>query len=68
MGGAFRVIRDTWDHSKAKVFTLQTLPDCRPDNPLAHTVGKVAGFSLPAGVATKAHERDKQERLCRRLY
>ena len=29
------------------------------------TVGKVAGFSLPAGVATKAHERDKLERLCR---
>ena len=48
-----------------KVFTLQTLPDCRPDNPLAHTVGKVAGFSLHAGVATRAHERDKLERLCR---
>ena len=25
-----------------KVFTLQTLPDCRADNPCAHTVGKVA--------------------------
>jgi hypothetical protein len=48
-----------------KVFTLQTLPDCRPDKPLAHTVGKVAGFSLHAGVATRAHERDKLERLCR---
>jgi hypothetical protein len=48
-----------------KVFTLQTLPDCRPDNPFVDTVGKVAGFSLHAGVATKANERDKLERLCR---
>jgi len=48
-----------------KVFTLQTLPDCRPDNPLVETVGKVAGFSLHAGVATRANERDKLERLCR---
>jgi len=47
------------------VFTLQTLPDCRPDNPLVETVGKVAGFSLHAGVATRANERDKLERLCR---
>ena len=48
-----------------KVFALQTLPDCRPENPLAHMVGKVAGFSLHAGVTTKAHGRDKQECLCR---
>jgi len=48
-----------------KVFTLQTLPDCRPDNPFVDTVGKVAGFSLHAGVATRAHEREKLERLCR---
>ena len=48
-----------------KVFTLQALPDCRPDNPFVDTVGKVAGFSLHAGVATRAHERDKLERLCR---
>ena len=47
-----------------KVFTLQTLPDCRPDNRFVDT-GQVAGFSLHAGVATKAHERDKLERLCR---
>ncbi len=47
------------------MFTLQTLPDCRPDNPFVDTVGKVAGFSLHAGVATRAHERDKLERLCR---
>ena len=46
------------------MFTLQTLPDCRPDNRLVDT-GHVAGFSLHAGVATKTHERDKLERLCR---
>ncbi len=47
------------------MFTLQTLPDCRPDNGLVDTVGKVAGFSLHAGVATRTHERAKLERLCR---
>jgi hypothetical protein len=47
------------------VFTLQTLPDCGPDDRFTATVGKAAGFSLHAGVATKAHERDKLERLCR---
>ena len=48
-----------------KVFTLQTLPDCRPDNPFVDTVVKVAGFSLHAGGATRAHDRDQLERLCR---
>jgi len=52
-------------HQGRKVFTLQTLPACDPDNPLADTVGKTAGFSLHAGVAAKARERDKLERLCR---
>ena len=47
-------------HAGRKVFTLQTLPAC--DEPDA---GKVAGFSLHAGVATKADERKKLERLCR---
>ena len=47
-----------------KVFTLQTLPDCG-DEQLASRVGKVAGFSLHAGVAARAQERDKLERLCR---
>jgi len=46
-----------------KVFTLRTLPACDPDDP--GTVGKTAGFSLHAGVAAKALERDKLERLCR---
>ncbi len=47
-----------------KVFTLQTLPDER-DADEAPAVGNVAGFSLHAGVAAKADQRDKLERLCR---
>jgi len=47
-----------------KVMTLQTLPD-DGDEPFTTRVGNVAGFSLHAGVATRAHERDKLERLCR---
>jgi len=46
-----------------KVFTLQTLPAC--DEPFDDGVGKVAGFSLHAGVSAKADERKKLERLCR---
>ena len=51
-----------------KVFTLQTLPDCESDNPISCSVGEAgeaAGFSLHAGVAAKANERAKLERLCR---
>jgi ribosomal protein S27E len=48
-----------------KVFTLQTLPDAGSDNPFSNSVGKAAGFSLHAGVATKTNERAKLERLCR---
>ena len=48
-----------------KVFTLQTLPACDPEDQFGDTLGKVAGFSLHAGVAAKAHERNKLERLCR---
>jgi len=44
-----------------KVFTLQTMPASDPEE----WVGKVDGFSLHAGVAAKAHERKKLERLCR---
>ena len=46
-----------------KVFTLQTLP--ASEEPFDDPVGKVAGFSLHAGVAAKAHQRQKLERLCR---
>jgi len=47
-----------------KVFTLQTLPDER-DGYETPATGNVAGFSLHAGVAAKANQRDKPERLCR---
>ena len=46
-----------------KVFTLQTLPACEKSSD--NGVGKVAGFSLHAGVAARADERPKLERLCR---
>ncbi len=46
-----------------KVFTLQTLP--ASNEPFDDSVGKVAGFSLHAGVAARADERQKLERLCR---
>jgi hypothetical protein len=46
-----------------KVFTLQTLPAC--DEPFDDGVSKVAGFSLHAGVAARADQRQKLERLCR---
>ena len=45
-----------------KVFALQTLP---ASEPFDDGVGKVAGFSLPAGVVARADERKKLERLCR---
>jgi hypothetical protein len=47
-----------------KVLTLQTLPPADELDTFSQA-GKVAGFSLHAGVAAKAHERDKLERLCR---
>jgi hypothetical protein len=48
-----------------KVFTLQTLPAF--DEPFDDGVGKVAGFSLHAGVAARAGQRQKLERLCRHI-
>ncbi len=47
-----------------KVITLQTLPASDPDDDFTDTLGDVAGVSLHTGVAAKAHERDKLERLC----
>jgi hypothetical protein len=46
-----------------KVFTLQTLP--ASEEPFDDRLGQVAGSSLHAGVAAKAHQRQKLERLCR---
>ena len=45
------------------MFTLQTLP--ASDELFDDGAGKVAGFSLHAGVAARADERKKLERLCR---
>ena len=45
------------------MFTLQTLPAC--DEPFDDGVGKMAGFSLHAGVAARSGECKKLERLCR---
>jgi len=47
-----------------KVFTLQTWPACKPDD-YTDTASKISGFSLHAGVAVRADERKKLERLCR---
>jgi len=46
-----------------KVFTLQTLPGV--EEPFSGSAGQAAGFSLHAGVAARANQRDKLERLCR---
>jgi hypothetical protein len=45
-----------------KVFTLQTLPASDLDEQFDNAAGNVAGFSLHAGVAAKAHQRKKLER------
>ena len=45
------------------MFTLQTLPAC--EQPFDDGMDQVAGFSLHAGVAAKADQRKKLERLCR---
>jgi hypothetical protein len=45
------------------VFTLQTLPAC--DEPFGEGAGKVAELPLHAGVAARADECKKLERLCR---
>jgi hypothetical protein len=50
-------------HQGRKVFTLQTLPGC--EAPFEGGAGKVAGFSLHAGVAARADQRQQLERLCR---
>ncbi|MFT6287733.1 MAG: hypothetical protein ACJA09_002488 [Alcanivorax sp.] len=48
-----------------KVFTLQTIPSWEDDDFGTNQVGKIAGFSVHAGVATKTQERRQLERLCR---
>ncbi|MFN9656738.1 MAG: transposase [Dolichospermum sp.] len=53
----------TGKHAGRKVATLQTLP--ADADALQGDAGQVGGFSLHAGVAAQANERDKLERLCR---
>jgi hypothetical protein len=48
-----------------KAFTLQTLPAWDNDGDGHSDLATAAGFSLHAGVAARANERDKIERLCR---
>lgn len=50
-------------HQGRKVFTQQTLPGC--EEPFEGGAGQVAGFPLHAGVAARADQRHKLERLCR---
>ena len=61
----YRIALGAW--RGRKVFTLQTLPS-KPTGIQASNkqlVSKQSGFSLHAGVASKPHQRDKLERLCR---
>jgi hypothetical protein len=48
-----------------KVLTLQTISACDSGETFTDRLGNGAGFSLHAGVASKAQERKKLERLCR---
>ena len=47
------------------MFTLQTVPPVDIDETAAGTVGQVGGFNRHAGVAVRADQRHKLERLCR---
>ena len=46
-----------------KALTLQTLP-AKEDTLGSDRVAQVSGFSLHAGLATEAYQRNKLERLC----
>ena len=47
------------------MFTLQTVPAAT--DAIDGKLVRAAGFSLHAGVASEAHEREKLERLCRTI-
>ncbi len=61
----FNIVLRLVERQGKKIFALQTLPPIYDDNSDGELVSKQAGFSLHAGVATKAHQRKKLERLCR---
>jgi hypothetical protein len=52
-------------HRGQKAFTLQTLPPWATEDDEPGELATTAGFSLHAGIAARAHQRDKVERLCR---
>jgi hypothetical protein len=54
----YQLIRGYWPEFQAELASQE-------DNPFSSSVGELAGFSLHAGVATNANEREKLERLCR---
>ncbi len=51
-----------------KLFTLHTIPSWEDDDYATNQIGKMAGFSLNGGVATKTRERKKLERLCGYIF
>ena len=48
-----------------KVLTLQLMPATKSQSSSTELLGKVAGFSLHAGVAVSSKNRKKLERICR---
>ncbi len=48
-----------------KVFTLQTIPPSNAGSSVSTLVANTTGFSLHAGIAAEAYQRDKLERLSR---
>ncbi len=48
-----------------KALVIKSVPQDGDHNSQKGLVAKVSGFSLHAGVATKANERDKLEKICR---
>ncbi len=54
-------------HEGRKAFTLQSLAPALTAPAGDDRLAKHSGFSLHAGVAAAAHQRDKVERLCRYL-
>jgi hypothetical protein len=48
-----------------KAFLLRTLPPAEEDSLASDKVARVSGFSLHAGIAARADQRKKLERLCR---
>ncbi|MEO0973645.1 MAG: transposase [Pseudomonadota bacterium] len=48
-----------------KAFTLRTLPPADEDSYESDKLARLSGFSLHAGIAARADQRAKVERLCR---